>query len=95
MSAMCTTAPADRAACLAIDPSCSVQEGRACNMGTGNCDPGPKEITWWEHCPESNTCPGPTLGTIGDLIDCVMASADTIVDELLCLQFPGYPCPPD
>jgi hypothetical protein len=51
-------------------------------------------ITWWENCPESDTCPGPALSSLDDLIDCVDTSADAIVDELLCEQFPtGWPCP--
>ena len=71
---------------------CSVQEGKVCNLGT--CDPGPKEITWWASCPNED-CPGTALTDLGDLISCVDASADEIVDELLCLQFPGvYACAP-
>jgi len=75
-----------------------VQEGKICD--TGNCTPqgAPHAITWWEHCPEQDTCPGATLSTIGDLIDCVDSSADAIVNELLCFQFRGnggsdWPCP--
>lgn len=72
----------------------TVQEGKICNAG--NCDPTPgqQEITWWENCPESDTCPGPALSNLGDLIDCIDTAANAIVDELLCEQFPsGWPCP--
>ena len=42
----------------------------------------------------------PAPETIGDVIACVDTSADAIVDELLCLQFPAnggsdWPCPPE
>jgi hypothetical protein len=92
MGGVCTTVPQTREECLA-DPSCDVQEGKTCNTGDGRCDPAPKQITWWAFCPESDTCPGTALTTLDDLIACVDSSADTIVDEVLCLQFPqSYPC---
>jgi hypothetical protein len=76
----------------------NVQEGKTCNAG--NCDPSPgnKKITWWGVCPESD-CTG-TLTTLDDLTACVDTSADAVVDELLCLQFPrnggaDWPCPVD
>jgi hypothetical protein len=58
-----------------------------------------KPITWWEPCPECDTCTG-SLATIDDLISCVDTSADTIVNELICFQFPrnnhaDWPCPTD
>lgn len=72
-----------------------VQEGKICNAGNCDPDPGNQKITWWGFCPESNTCPGAALSTLDDLIACVDTAADTIVAELLCIQFPsGWPCPP-
>lgn len=71
-----------------------VQEGKICDMG--NCTPqgAPHAITWWQNCPESDTCPGTALATLDDLIACVDTSADAITDELLTLQFPAsYPSP--
>ena len=55
---------------------------------------GMQTITWWGVCPET----GAALASRNDLIACVDASADQIVDELLCLQFRGnggadWPCP--
>jgi hypothetical protein len=82
---------ADRPTCEATS-GCVVQEGKTCDGGTLKCMPS-HEITWWSNCPESDTCPGATLTTIDDLISCVDSSADQIADEVLCLQFPGYPCP--
>ena len=76
----------------------TVKEGQMCNAMTLNCDPlgGGGEITWWSNCPESDTCPGPALATRADLVACVDSSADRIVDELLCLQFPTtWTCPVD
>ena len=69
-------------------------ENKTCTAGS--CAPvgGGGNITWWENCPEAGSCPGATVGTINELIDCVDASADAVVDEVLCLQFPtGWPCP--
>jgi hypothetical protein len=85
---------ADRATCEAT-PDCLVQEGKVCNLVDLTCDPGPKTITWWDNCPESldGTCPGSAVTTLDGLIDCVDTSADIAVDELICIQFPGYPCP--
>lgn len=93
MGGTCTTVPLTREDCLA-DPSCQVQEGKTCNTGTGKCDPTPKEITWWEFCPQSASCPGTALASIDDLVTCVDTSTDRLVDETVCLQFPGvYACP--
>ncbi len=73
----------------------TVQEGKTCDLGTNTCTNAgvPHAVTWWENCPESDTCPGTALSTIDDLIDCVDSTADQISDELLCLQFPGHSCP--
>jgi hypothetical protein len=65
----------------------------------GNRDPAPSpsgsQITWWGFCPESNSCPGTPLSTLDDLVTCVDAAANAILEELLCIQFPsGWPCPP-
>jgi hypothetical protein len=73
------------------------------NCVAGSCDPIPgpnKPITWWENCPENDTCPGPTLANISDLIGCVDSAANAIVSELICFQFPrnggaDWPCPAD
>jgi hypothetical protein len=84
---------ADRATCEGTT-GCNVQEGKSCDGGTLKCAPGPKTITWWGNCPESETCPGTALSTLDDLIACVDTSVDAIVDELLALQFPtSYPTP--
>src|SRR5262249_20901333 len=82
------TAVATREDCLAINGA-SVQEGKFCDVGN-TCSPvtGGGQITWWENCPESGTCPGAAVTSINDLIACVDASADAIVDELLCEQLP-------
>jgi len=80
----------------------TVQEGKTCG-GSLTCDPvmGPnKPITWWEYCPESDTCPGTALANLSDLIDCVDSAAVAIADELMCFQFRGnggadWPCPID
>jgi len=89
----CTVA-ANREDCLAI-PGASIQEDKVCGAGL-TCENPPgnvKHITWWGFCPESETCPGTALTTLDDLIACVDSSADAIVDEVLCLQFPNsYPC---
>jgi len=86
---------ADRATCAATS-GCDVQEGKSCDGGTLKCTPGPHTVTWWGNCPESDTCPGPALATLDDLIACVDSSADAITDELLGLQFPtSYPVPTD
>jgi len=73
-----------------------VQESKTCSAGT--CAPvmgGNQAITWWGVCPETGTA----LSSRDDLVACVDATADQIVDELLCLQFRGnggadWPCPP-
>jgi hypothetical protein len=75
----------------------TVVEGKTCDAGSCTNVGGPNQkVTWWEYCPESDTCPGTALATRDDLIACVDSSADRIVDELLCLQFPGvWTCPVD
>lgn len=74
-----------------------VQEGKTCDAGTLTCDPvggGGQVMTFWESCPKAASCPSMPLANIDDLITCVDSSADAIVDELLCMQFPtGWPCP--
>jgi hypothetical protein len=71
-----------------------VQEGKICDAGSCTPQGAPHAITWWENCPESDTCPGTALATLDDLIACVDTSADAITDELLALQFPtSYPTP--
>jgi hypothetical protein len=82
----------DRSVCAGTS-GCTVVDGKTCDGGTLKCTPGPKQITWWGNCPESDTCPGTALASIDDLIDCVDSTADQISDELLCLQFPGHSCP--
>jgi hypothetical protein len=77
-----------------------VQEGKTCDAGSCAPQPGSQKITWWGFCPEADTCPGTALSTLDDLISCVDDSADAIVDELLCFQFPrnghaDWPCPSD
>jgi hypothetical protein len=75
------------------------QEDKVCNAGS--CDPvmGNKKLTWWDTCPEDDTATcTTTLATQDDMISCIQATANTIVDELTCLQFPrnggaDYPCP--
>jgi hypothetical protein len=101
-SATCSQ-PATRLDCT--NAGGTVSEGTACNNGNGHCTGGGanKVITWWGVCPESD-CTG-TVTSLSDLIACVgnnggTGSADQIVDELLCLQFPGnggadWPCPAD
>jgi hypothetical protein len=95
----CLLTGCTRAECLGgtceATPDCLVQEGKVCNLVDLTCDQGPKTITWWENCPESltGTCPGSPVTTLEGLIDCVDTSADVAVDELICIQFPGYPCP--
>jgi hypothetical protein len=94
---MCVAA-ADREDCE-VNLGGQAQEDKICNAGS--CDPimGAKSITWWEFCPESNSCPGTPLSSLNDLKDCVGTAGDAIADELLCWQFPGnggadWPCPP-
>lgn len=80
-----------------IDAGYDVQEGKTCGGG-GSCENVPgNQLVWWGTCPVSDTCPGTPLTSLGDLIDCVDATADEIADEFLCLQFPskGWSCPPD
>src|SRR5207237_1307172 len=90
------TVVATRADCLAI-PGADVMEGKTCDTGTNKCSGGgPGNITWWENCPEGATCPGMPVTTMDELIACVDATANAIVDEVLCLQFPpgtGWDCP--
>src|SRR5262245_27691694 len=75
-----------------------VQEGKVCGM-SNTCDPvggGNQKITWWDFC-TSKWCPSFSVTTLDDLIDCVDARADEIVDSMLCYQFPagsdGWLCP--
>jgi hypothetical protein len=75
----------------------TVQNNKTCGV-SNTCDPvmGMQEITWWSSCPESDTCPGTSVTTLDNLIDCVDTTAHATTDELLCLQFPsGWPCPSD
>lgn len=72
-----------------------VQEGKVCGGGL-TCDPTPGSgsVTWWGVCPET----GAALTTQADMVACIGAVADEIVDELLCWQFPAnggadWPCP--
>jgi hypothetical protein len=82
----------DRPTCAATS-GCKVQEGKFCDVDL-TCAPAPKTITWWDNCPETNgACPGAAVTTLDQLISCVDTTADAISDELLCFQFPGYPCP--
>ena len=86
-------AAADRNDCT-MNLMGTVQEGKTCSAGS--CMPvgGGGSITFWENCPEASSCPGAAVDTMDHLIDCVDATATTIVDELLCMQFPtGWPCP--
>jgi hypothetical protein len=93
MGGTCTQVPTTREDCLAIDPSCKIQEGKLCNLEGDPCANAPKEITWWVSCPKDGCSPATPLASIDDVIACVDASADVIADELLCLQFPtSYPC---
>lgn len=80
---------ATRDDCLML-PGHSVTEGRTCDMGSCANIPGPgKSLTWWEHCPINEPCPGPTLGDIDGVIQCVDDVADALVGNVLCLQFPN------
>jgi len=95
----CSSLPTSRDDCV-MNFSGMVQENKVCGVGN-TCDPQPgsKPITWWENCPEPNTCGTATpLTQLDDLIDCVATTADLIADELLCLQFrqnggADWPCP--
>ena len=79
----------DRADCV-DNLGGQVSEGRTCDMGTCENVPGPnKSLTWWEHCPINQPCPGPTLGDIDGVIDCVDDVANGVVSNVLCLQFPN------
>lgn len=90
-------AAGDRDACVTAGGQ--VQEGKTCGMGN-TCDPSPgnQVITWWNVCPRNNACAGPGLSSLNDLVECVDDTADEIVSELLCFQFPrnahaDWPCP--
>lgn len=88
MGQSCSVA-VDRADCV-DNLGGSVSEGRTCELGTCENQPGPnKSLTWWEHCPNNQPCPGPTLGNIGGVIQCVDDVADGVVSNVLCLQFPN------
>ena len=75
------------------------KEDQFCDAGS--CAPvqGNKKLTWWGVCPEDDTAScTTTLTQQDDMINCIHATADTIVDRLTCLQFPrnggaDYPCP--
>lgn len=92
----CNTGPA-QACVAAVDRNdCvtnlggAVKENKVCNLGTCDSIPGPNHpITWWESCPSNEPCPGPTLGDMDGVIDCVDSIADGLVGNLLCLQFPN------
>jgi hypothetical protein len=87
------TEVATRTDCLDLEGT--VQEGKFCDVDStcGN-PPGPnKQITWWETCPTSTTCPGTALASIEDVVACVAEEADTVVAEMLCRQLPtGWSC---
>jgi hypothetical protein len=97
----CNTGPAQMCVAAASRDDCvmnlggSVKEGKTCNAGT--CDPvggGNQSFAWWESCPNNQPCPGPTLGNLDGVVDCVDSLADEAVSTLLCLQFPnGAACP--
>jgi hypothetical protein len=89
-SLSCNGGTNDGVSC-AVDSECP---GGACNGSCAN-SPGPgKALTWWEHCPNNEPCPGPTLGDIDGVIQCVDDVADELVGNVLCLQFPnGGACP--
>lgn len=89
------TPPASFTRTDCTDMGFTVQEGKMCDAGTLKCTNAPKTITWWGSCPsDSGPCPGPTLATMDDVTDCIDTTADQIVDELLCMQFPnGNACP--
>ena len=85
---------ADRAACGTAGGT--VQEGKTCDPGTLKCTnpAGAKPLTWWDSCPTNDPCPGPTMNDDSDLSDCVDRVADSVVGNLLCLQFPNQgACP--
>jgi hypothetical protein len=70
----------------------TVQENHVCGV-SNDCDPTPgmQPITWWENCP-TTTCGGQPLTDLDGLSGCVDSSADEIVDDLLCMQFPSGWC---
>jgi hypothetical protein len=74
-------------------------EDKFCDMGSCSPVQGNKKLTWWGVCPEDDTAScTTTLTQQDDMIACVHATADAIVDRLTCLQFPrnggaDYPCP--
>ena len=97
----CRTAPMMQACMAAASrDDCTMNimgdviEGKTCVAGSCQSQMGNQVITWWEVCPETGTA----LATRDDLVACVDATADLIVDELMCLQFRGnggadWPCP--
>lgn len=97
----CRTGMGNSCTIVATRPDCeaivgaTVQEGKMCDAGTLKCVNAPKTITWWGSCPsEVGACPGTALATMDDVTACIDATADQIVDELLCMQFPnGSACP--
>jgi hypothetical protein len=100
----CRTGPMQMCAAAASRDDCednllgTVQEDKVCGGGN-TCENPPgnqKFITWWEACPEA----GAALSNLDDLKTCVATSADHIISELMCWQFPGgggtdWPCPPE
>jgi hypothetical protein len=98
----CRTGVANQCTAAATREDCTtgggtVQEGKTCNAVTNDCDPvgGPnQQVTWWGVCPGSAPCPGTPLTSRDDLVECLEATTDRIVDELLCVQFPTqWSCP--
>src|SRR5262249_36758017 len=92
MPQMCTAA-VSRDDCT-MNLAGQVMENKTCVAGTCQAQMGNQSITWWEVGPETGTA----LASRDDLVACVDATADQIVDELLCLQFRGnggadWPCP--
>lgn len=88
--AACIGGTNDGTACVAV----SECPGGTCGGTCQNSPGGGQHITWWEHCPTNEPCPGPTLGNMDGVINCVDDAADALVDGLLCLQFPnGQACP--
>ena len=69
------------------DPAgCQVVEGKQCVSGSCSPLPGPdKKITWWGSCPDDATC-STSVTTLDDLTSCTFATADGIVDGMVCMQ---------
>jgi hypothetical protein len=84
---MCIDA-ADRPACEAA--GCDVLEDFSCEAGACARLPQPV-LTWWTHCPEGRVweCPGVPLASLDDMMNCIGSGTVHLVEELLCLRFPG------